>query len=358
MSIVSLAHLNSTRCRAGGWQRQRPQQSRAGRRRGGRAGRGPAERAAPVLHRHRTRRGARLGQRHCCAADPARGADTRSQLSCCVTVGCSVMSQLTHVRPLCSGEACVMVQPVRLFGFSAGDMSASRSVLADCRRGVAKAMLWLSLQPSDGLETEAAAEQDADTAQAALAALGKLLTQHRKLTDLLVDDGSAGSDPVSDVPGHPPASDVACHLRSTCHRHPPSKRPCDVHRHERQTVSSPCATGARLPGLCQTCSHHRAGAEAMVLELLLHPTSEPLRRAARQLLERVADSSGCVSENIKQANCAGAWVVATLNIECVPRHYKLTQPPASVHLATSHQTGVVGRWTVRVLASALLLVGA
>jgi len=31
----------------------------------------------------------------------------------------------------------------------------------------------------------------------------------------------------------------------------------------------------------------------MVLELLLHPTSEALRRAARQLLERIADSSGC-----------------------------------------------------------------
>ena len=30
----------------------------------------------------------------------------------------------------------------------------------------------------------------------------------------------------------------------------------------------------------------------MVLELLLHPTSEALRRAARQLLERIADSSG------------------------------------------------------------------
>ena len=39
-----------------------------------------------------------------------------------------------------------------------------------------------------------------------------------------------------------------------------------------------------------------AGAEAMVLELLLHPTSEALRRAARQLLERIADSSGCASD--------------------------------------------------------------
>ena len=36
-----------------------------------------------------------------------------------------------------------------------------------------------------------------------------------------------------------------------------------------------------------------AGTEAMAQELLLHPTSEALRRAARQLLERVADTSGC-----------------------------------------------------------------
>ena len=40
----------------------------------------------------------------------------------------------------------------------------------------------------------------------------------------------------------------------------------------------------------------RAGAEAMVLELLLHPTSEALRRAARQLLARIADGSGCVQK--------------------------------------------------------------
>jgi len=52
-------------------------------------------------------------------------------------------------------------------------------------------LLRLCLQPGDGLESDAAAEQDVDTAQAALAALGKLFTQHRALTDMLVDDAGA-----------------------------------------------------------------------------------------------------------------------------------------------------------------------
>ena len=47
------------------------------------------------------------------------------------------------------------------------------------------------LQPGDGLESDAAAEQDVDTAQAALAALGKLFAQHRAVTDMLVDDAGA-----------------------------------------------------------------------------------------------------------------------------------------------------------------------
>ncbi len=44
----------------------------------------------------------------------------------------------------------------------------------------------------------------------------------------------------------------------------------------------------------------------MARELLLHPTSEALRRAARQLLERVADNSGCGLRNL---SCS-PWYIA------------------------------------------------
>jgi len=49
------------------------------------------------------------------------------------------------------------------------------------------------------LDSDAAAEQDVDTAQAALAALAKLFTQHRALTDMLVDDAGADSVPLPGI---------------------------------------------------------------------------------------------------------------------------------------------------------------